>query len=120
MVIVLFCSLMQKFYEQTLKSGIMSYKNLEVLNCGSFNLFSTFVIGVIYASYISANLFMGGASPLFFEMACEVTYPVAEGVTTLVLTLVNNIAGLLFLLVQLLPIGEQGEVEPYTFVDSNA
>ena len=41
--------------------------------------------------------------PLFFEMACEVTYPVAEGVTTLVLTLANNIFGLLFLFIQMIP-----------------
>ena len=41
--------------------------------------------------------------PLFFEMACEVTYPVAEGVTNLVLTLANNIFGLLFLFVQMIP-----------------
>ena len=65
-----------------------------------------FFSAMIYSSYIIANIFLGGTSPLFFEMSCEVTYPVAEGVTNLVLTLVNNIAGLLFLLVQLLPIGE--------------
>lgn len=61
------------------------------------------ISGVIFASYIAGSLFLGAASPLFYEMACEVTYPVAEGVTNLVLTLVNNIAGLLFLLVQLVP-----------------
>ena len=45
--------------------------------------------------------------PLFFETACEVTYPVAEGVTTLVLTLLNNIFGLIFLFIQMIPhIGE--------------
>ena len=59
--------------------------------------------GMIFATYISGNLFLGAASPLFFEMACEVTYPVAEGVTTLVLTLINNIAGLVFLLIQVVP-----------------
>ena len=46
---------------------------------------------------------MNAATPLFFETACEVTYPVAEGVTNLVLTLVNNIFGLIFLLIQMIP-----------------
>ncbi|XP_052804242.1 solute carrier family 49 member 4 homolog isoform X2 [Mya arenaria] len=59
--------------------------------------------GVLFSTYIIANLLMGASVPLFFEMACEVTYPIAEGITNLVLTLLNNIAGLLFLLVQLVP-----------------
>ena len=46
---------------------------------------------------------MNAATPIFFETACEVTYPVSEGVTNLVLTLVNNMFGLLFLLVQMVP-----------------
>ncbi|XP_052254255.1 solute carrier family 49 member 4 homolog isoform X2 [Dreissena polymorpha] len=58
---------------------------------------------VLYSTYIIANLLLGASSPLFFEMACEVTYPIAEGITNLVLTLVNNIAGLVFLFVQLIP-----------------
>lgn len=89
---------------------------LYVAGGGCFVVFALSLIAVvpdtdsvIYSTYISANFFLGGASPLFFEMACEVTYPVAEGVTNLVLTLVNNIAGLLFLLVQLLPIGTMWE-----------
>ncbi|XP_053372758.1 solute carrier family 49 member 4 homolog [Mercenaria mercenaria] len=89
---------------------------LYIAGGGCFIVFALALISVvpdtdaaIYTSYISANVFLGTASPLFFEMACEVTYPVAEGVTNLVLTLVNNIAGLLFLLVQLLPIGTMWE-----------
>ncbi|XP_052254258.1 solute carrier family 49 member 4-like isoform X2 [Dreissena polymorpha] len=58
---------------------------------------------VLYSTYIIANLLLEASSPLFFEMACEVTYPIAEGITNLVLTLVNSIAGLLFLFVQLIP-----------------
>ena len=36
-------------------------------------------------------------------MACETTYPVGEGITNLVLTLVNNIGGGTFLLIQMVP-----------------
>ena len=35
--------------------------------------------------------------PLFFELACENCYPIAEGVTNEFLTLLNNIAGLIVL-----------------------
>ena len=48
-------------------------------------------------------MLLGSTSPLYFEMACEVTYPVAEGVTNLVLTLLNNIGGLVFLIVLMIP-----------------
>ena len=36
-------------------------------------------------------------------MACETTYPVGQGITNLVLTLVNNIGGGIFLLIQMVP-----------------
>lgn len=57
----------------------------------------------LYMSIILLSMFLGSTSPLYFEMACEATYPVAEGVTNLVLTLVNNIGGLIFLVVQMVP-----------------
>ena len=46
---------------------------------------------------------MNAATPLFYETGCEVAYPVAEGVANLVLTLVNNLFGLVFLLIQMIP-----------------
>ena len=58
---------------------------------------------ILYISFIMGNVIMSSTVPLFFETACEVTYPVAEGVTNLVLTLANNIAGLVFLLIQMIP-----------------
>ena len=69
----------------------------------SFKAYLLCISAIIFASYIAGNVFMNAATPLFYETACEVSYPVAEGVTNLVLTLVNNIFGLLFLLVQMIP-----------------
>lgn len=57
----------------------------------------------LYISIILFCMLLGSTSPLYFEMACEVTYPVAEGVTNLVLTLLNNIGGLVFLIVLMIP-----------------
>ncbi|XP_061164418.1 solute carrier family 49 member 4 homolog [Saccostrea echinata] len=57
----------------------------------------------LYAAIILATLLLNASVPLYYEMACEVTYPVAEGITNFVLTLVNNIGGLVFLLVGMIP-----------------
>ena len=47
-------------------------------------------------------------SPLFFELSVDVVFPIAEGLTTTLLTLLNNIAGLIFLLLPSIGI----EIEP--------
>ncbi|XP_048777520.1 solute carrier family 49 member 4-like isoform X2 [Ostrea edulis] len=57
----------------------------------------------LYAAIILATLLLNASVPLYFEMACEVTYPVSEGITNFVLTLVNNVGGLVFLLVNMIP-----------------
>ncbi|OWF43790.1 Disrupted in renal carcinoma protein 2-like [Mizuhopecten yessoensis] len=57
----------------------------------------------IYASIIIGTLCVNASPPLFFEMACENAYPVAEGITNFALTLLFNIAGLIFLAIQMVP-----------------
>lgn len=83
---------------------------LFILGGGCFLVFTLSLVSIVpdlkvilYISYIMGNVIMYSTIPLFFETACEVTYPVAEGVTNLVLTLANNIAGLIFLLIQMIP-----------------
>jgi MFS transporter, FLVCR family, disrupted in renal carcinoma protein 2 len=71
-------------------------------------LFSVFVIvpgqiekiGIngIYVLCIFGGVLINGTPPLFFELSVDVVFPVAEGLTTTLLTLFNNIGGLLFLL----------------------
>ncbi|XP_019633578.1 PREDICTED: disrupted in renal carcinoma protein 2 homolog isoform X1 [Branchiostoma belcheri] len=53
----------------------------------------------VYVSNLLMGVFALGSEPLFFELGVEATYPIAEGVTTCVLTWVNNLFGLLLLLV---------------------
>ncbi|KAK3100279.1 hypothetical protein FSP39_017433 [Pinctada imbricata] len=76
----------------------------------SFVWFSLIIQGTLpnstvslYIAIILATLLLNSATPLYFEMACEVSYPVAEGITNFALTLVNNIGGLIFLGVQMIP-----------------
>lgn len=57
----------------------------------------------IYISCIVGGLFLNGGIPLFYELSCEVSYPIAEGITGAFLTLLNNIFGVLFLLALQIP-----------------
>lgn len=62
-----------------------------------FNLIS------LYTACILIGILINGGIPLFYEIACEASYPVAEGVTGGFLTLINNIIGICFLFVMLIP-----------------
>ena len=53
---------------------------------------------MLYLSCVFGGLFINGTVPLFYELAVETTFPIAEGVTTGLLTLMNNIGTLLFLI----------------------
>ncbi|XP_071101827.1 solute carrier family 49 member 4 homolog [Haliotis cracherodii] len=59
--------------------------------------------GSTYASYILTSISSGSLSPLFYELVCETSFPVAEGVTNVSLTSMNNLAGLVFLGVMSVP-----------------
>ncbi|XP_033625379.1 solute carrier family 49 member 4 homolog [Asterias rubens] len=63
----------------------------------------TFQIEFLYISCISFGFFLSSCTPIYFELTVEGVYPVAEGVTTMALTLLNNTAALLFLLPPLIP-----------------
>lgn len=57
----------------------------------------------LYKSSILGGFFISGTIPLFYELTVESTYPVAEGVTTGALTLINNTFTVIFLLVLMVP-----------------
>ncbi|CAG2214347.1 DIRC2 [Mytilus edulis] len=58
---------------------------------------------VLYFTCIGGSILVGGAMPLFFELSCETTYPIGEGVTTGLMTLALNLTGSMFLLLSLIP-----------------
>ncbi|XP_050388417.1 solute carrier family 49 member 4 [Patella vulgata] len=57
----------------------------------------------LFISDVLASLLNGATSPLFYELSCEITYPVAEGVTNVVITTQNNVAALIFLGIFFIP-----------------
>ena len=61
----------------------------------------------LYKSSILGGFFVSGTIPLFYELTVESTYPVAEGVTTGILTLINNTFTVAFLVILTIPsVGE--------------
>ena len=57
----------------------------------------------MYITSIGGSMCINAAIPLYYELAVEATYPVAEGLTTTSLTLLQNLPAGVFLLMPLLP-----------------
>lgn len=58
---------------------------------------------LVYAAAVLAGFFIQSTIPIFYEVTVEACYPVAEGTTTMMLTISNNLGCLIFLLLPLLP-----------------
>ena len=58
---------------------------------------------LFYTTIIAGSTALNAAVPLLFELACELAYPTGEGTTNGVLTIVNNLCGLIFLFVFMIP-----------------
>ena len=62
---------------------------------------------MVYALFISSGFFLNGTVPFFFELAVETTYPVAEGITSSVVSFSNNFLQSIFLVVPLAHLGSK-------------
>nr|KAG5703789.1 hypothetical protein BaRGS_009587 [Batillaria attramentaria] len=60
-------------------------------------------VAMFYVVIIGGMTSLSAAVPLIFELACELAYPTGEGTTNVVLTVINNIGGLLFLFAGMIP-----------------
>jgi len=68
------------------------------LLCSKQEWLRHFGLPTLYALCILGGLFINCTIPLFYEAGAEAAYPVAEGTACSALTLVNNLACLIFLL----------------------
>ncbi|VDI58584.1 MFS transporter, FLVCR family, disrupted in renal carcinoma protein 2 [Mytilus galloprovincialis] len=57
----------------------------------------------LYISSIAGGIFLNGTIPLFYELSCETSYPIAEGITGAFSTMLDSIFGVLFLFVLQIP-----------------
>ena len=62
-----------------------------------------YVKAVLFITCILGGFFTNGSIPLFFEMAVETAYPVAEGITSGFLTVSANILQLVFYIFPMIP-----------------
>lgn len=76
----------------------------------SYGLFTFICAGIIpynkailFLTCILAGFFTNGTIPLFFEMAVETAYPVAEGITSGFVTVAANLLQLVFYIFPMLP-----------------
>lgn len=58
---------------------------------------------VLFITSVLGGLFVNGTIPLFFELAVESTYPVAEGITSGFLTFSNNFLQIIFYIFPMMP-----------------
>jgi len=54
---------------------------------------------ILGTAIVLAGLFLGATSPLFYELGAEMTFPVSEGTSAGILTLLLNVGALIFLAV---------------------
>ncbi|XP_065647705.1 solute carrier family 49 member 4 isoform X5 [Hydra vulgaris] len=81
-----------------------------IVSTASFGVFGLICVEVIpksitllYFTSIIGGICINGTIPLFFELAVESSYPVAEGINTGAMTFSNNIYCFLFLSLPLIP-----------------
>lgn len=88
---------------QRKKTFLIALYILSTVSCVWFTLlyndYIVFNLASMYASCILLGAFANATIPLWYEISCEVSYPVAEGVTGGFFTLVHNIFGTIFLFV---------------------
>lgn len=81
-----------------------------IVATAAFLIFSLICVNLIpqsmilfYMTSIVGGLCINGSLPLFFELAVESSYPVAEGINTGAMTFLKNIIGVIFLSLPLIP-----------------
>ena len=70
------------------------------LLCNNVLEFST---DQLYVSCILGGLFLNACLPLFYELCCETSYPMGEGITGAFQTIINNVSGVIFLFTLQIP-----------------
>ncbi|KAK3105810.1 hypothetical protein FSP39_006209 [Pinctada imbricata] len=106
----LFSLLIARFSDIFMRHMKIFVVSMYVLAGGSFVWVTLLCLKVIpytsvqiYAACILGGMFLNGTIPLFYELCSETAYPVSEGVVGGFITIFNNLFGIVFLLVLLIP-----------------
>lgn len=76
---------------------------IAVLLLRKYNYLYLIFLAQLYISSIAGGIFLNGTIPLFYELSCETSYPIAEGITGAFSTMLDSIFGVLFLFVLQIP-----------------
>ena len=69
----------------------------------SFHFKTFYFVAQLYISSIAGGIFLNGTIPLFYELSCETSYPIAEGITGAFSTILDSMFGVLFLFILQIP-----------------
>ena len=58
---------------------------------------------MLYVTITMLFFLINGGTPVYYEIAVEASYPIAEGIVTLTITWLMNLFGLVFLCVFMIP-----------------
>ncbi|KAL4237957.1 Solute carrier 49 member 4 [Mactra antiquata] len=103
----LFMGRMADYFKRKMKIIVII---LYTLTTAMFTWFTCMCTNIIppskwafYTTLIMSNIFISSSSPLFLEMSCETSYPIAEGVTAGFLGMAVNLGATVFMCVELVP-----------------
>lgn len=106
-ILVVFCHRFADHFARYMKLIVIA---LLVGATASLTIFTLICAGVLpyskvilYLTSILGGFFVNGTIPLFFELAVESTYPVAEGITSGFLTFSNNFLQIVFYIFPMIP-----------------
>ena len=107
MKIAVFCFRFADHFTRYMKLIVIALLTGATASLSIFTLICAGVIPyskvVLFITSIMGGLFVNGTIPLFFELAVESTYPVAEGITSGFLTFSNNFLQIIFYIFPMLP-----------------
>jgi len=62
-----------------------------------------YVVAVIFVLMILTGISINGVCPLYYELGCEISYPVHEGLTCVMMVQMNTFISMVYFLLFLVP-----------------
>ncbi len=101
------CGIFADILKKQMKLMVISLYLLALCAFSTFALMYVKIVPaylpLIYITICLGNIGLWAGAPILFELSCECTYPVAEGTTVGIMTWLDNIPGLILLLIFMIP-----------------
>ncbi|XP_067935936.1 solute carrier family 49 member 4-like isoform X2 [Watersipora subatra] len=91
-------------------SSVLLYALLGLIQWGYIRFSDEVALtAMLYILVIGISICMNGGVPLYFELGCEITYPVPEGLSAAYITVLNDVFGLIFYTIFFIPGLDDGD-----------